>query len=66
MNKRTHLTNRWLKGWCHGWNFGFFSQGLVYRAPGLLEADGVLLSNRVKRNLAHELSGVFERALNYV
>lgn len=49
MNRRTQLINRWLKDCCHWWNFGFFSQGLVYMAPGLLEADGVLLSNRGKK-----------------
>lgn len=61
-NRKTHMINRWLKGWYHGWNVGFFNQGMVHMAPGLLEADGVLLSKREKRNLAHELSDLIERA----
>jgi len=35
-------------------------------APGLLAADGVQLSQRGKRILAHELAGFIERALNWV
>jgi len=62
--RKTHLINRWLRDWCHRWNFGFFHHGEVYMAPGLLTSDGVQLSPRGKRILAHELAGFIERALN--
>jgi len=56
--------NRWLRDWCYRWNFGFFDHGEVYIAPSLLATDGVQLSQREKRVLAHELVGLTERALN--
>jgi len=31
--RKTHLINRWLRDWCHQWNFGFFDHGEVYLAP---------------------------------
>jgi len=62
--RKTHLINRWLRDWCHRWNFGFFDHGKVYTAPGLLATDGVQLSQREKRILAHEMAGLVERALN--
>jgi len=64
--RKTHLINRWLRDWCHCWNFGFFDHGEVYTAPGVLATDGVQLSQRDQRILAHELAGLIERALNYV
>jgi len=64
--RKTHLINRWLRDWCHWWNFAFFDHGEVYMAPGLLETDGVQLSPRGKRILAHELAGFIEMDLNYV
>jgi len=62
--RKTHLVNRWLRDWCHQWNFGFFDHGEVYTAPGLLATHGVQLSQRGKRILAHKLAGLTERALN--
>jgi len=56
--RKTHLVNRWLRDWCHQWNFGFFGHGEVYTAPGLLVTDRVQLSQRGKRILAHELAGL--------
>ncbi|KFQ57597.1 hypothetical protein N334_03560, partial [Pelecanus crispus] len=63
-NRKTHLINRWLRGWSHQWNFGFFDHGEVYTALGLLAADGDQLSPKGKSILAHELVGLIERALN--
>jgi len=63
-SRKTHLINRWLRDWCHQWNFGFFDHGEVYTAPGLLATDGVQLSQRGKRILAHELAGLIKRASN--
>jgi len=33
-HRKTHLINRWLRDWCHRWNFVFFDHGEVYMAPG--------------------------------
>ncbi|KAM9663018.1 uncharacterized protein ACIBXB_016421 [Morphnus guianensis] len=63
-NRKTHLVNTWLRDCCHWWHFGFFDHGEVYTAPGLLATDGVQLSQRGKRILAHEMAGLIERALN--
>ena len=63
-NRKTHLVNMWLRGWCHQWNLGFFDHGEVYIAPGLLATDGFQLSQRGKRILAHKMVGLIERALN--
>lgn len=41
-NRRSHLMNMWLKG--HQWSFGFGDHGAVYMASGLLETNGVCLS----------------------
>jgi len=46
--RKTHLVNRWLRDWCHQWNFGFFDHGEVHTAPGQLATDGVQLSQRGK------------------
>jgi len=62
--RKTHLVNRWLRGWCHQLNFGFFDHREVYTAPGLLATDRVQLSQRGKRILGHQLVGLIERALN--
>jgi len=62
--RKTHLVNRWLRDWCHRSNFGFFVQGEVYTAPGLLATGGTQLSQRGKRILGHELAGLIVRALN--
>jgi len=63
-DRETHLINRWLRDWCCWWNSGFFDHGEVYMTPGLLATDGVQLSRRGKRILAHEVAGLIERALN--
>ncbi|KFQ60646.1 hypothetical protein N334_01172, partial [Pelecanus crispus] len=63
-NRKTHLINKGLGGWCCQWNFGFLDHGEVYTAPGLLAADGDQLSPKGKRILTHELAGLIERALN--
>ena len=63
-SRKTPLINTWLRGWCHRRNFGFFDHGEVYMAPGLLVTDGVQLSHKGKRIMAHELAGLIERALN--
>ena len=62
--RKTHLINRWLRDWCHRWNFGFFDHGEGYMALGLLVIDSVQLSQRGKRILAYELAALVERALN--
>ena len=58
------MINMWLRGWCCQWNFGLFNHGEVYTALGLLVTDGVQLSQRGKRILAHELAELIKRALN--
>jgi len=65
-DRKTHLINRWLRDWCHWWNFGFFDHGEVYMAQGVLVTDGVQLFQRGTRILAHKLAGLIERALNQV
>ena len=65
-NRKTHVVNTWLRGWCPRRNFGFFDHGEVYTAPGLLATDGIQLSQRGKRILAPEMVGLIERALNQV
>jgi len=62
--RKSHLINRWLRGWCCRWNFGFFDHGEVYTAQGLLVTDRVQLSQRGKRILALELAGLIETTLN--
>jgi len=62
--RKTHLVNKWLRDWRRWSNFGFFDQGEVYTAPGLLATGGSQLSQRGKRILGHELAGLIERALN--
>ncbi|KAK4826157.1 hypothetical protein QYF61_005730 [Mycteria americana] len=56
--------NTWLRGWCHCHNSGFFNNGMVYRAPGLLASNGIHLSQSGERVFAHELAGLIDRALN--
>lgn len=63
-NRRIRIINKWLKGWCHWQNFGFFDHGEAFKASALLEPDGVHLSVKGKRFLAHELADLVERALN--
>jgi len=63
-DRKSHLINTWLGDWCHRSNFGFFDHREVYTALGLLATDGVQLSQRGKRILAHKLVGLIERALN--
>lgn len=63
-NRRTHVTNKWLKCWCHQWNVGFFDHGATFLAPGLLELDGLHLSVKGRRILACEPAELVERALN--
>jgi len=62
--RKTHPVNRWLRDWCHQSNSGFFGHGEVYTAPGLLATGSSQLSQRGKRILGHELTGLIERALN--
>ena len=59
--RKTLLINTCLRDW---WNFDFFDHEEVYTASGLLETDGVQLSQRGKRILGHELAGLLERTLN--
>ncbi|GAB0205185.1 hypothetical protein GRJ2_002984100 [Grus japonensis] len=63
-NRRAQSINAWLRGWCQRHNFGFFDNGAAYTAPGLMNPDGIHLSQRGKRIFAQELAGFIERALN--
>ncbi|GAB0204309.1 mitochondrial enolase superfamily member 1 [Grus japonensis] len=45
-NRRTQSINAWLRGWCQRHNFGFFDNGAAYMAPGLMNPDGIHLSQR--------------------
>ena len=63
-SRKTQALNKWLKGWCHHRNFGFFDHGAVYSVPGLMAVDGSRLSLREKQILAQELAELVERALN--
>ncbi|KFV15623.1 hypothetical protein N340_04099, partial [Tauraco erythrolophus] len=56
--------NMWPHGWCHCHNFGFFDNGVVHMAPGLLAPDGTCLSQRGARVFAQQLAGLIDRALN--
>ena len=63
--QKTHLLNKWLRGWCKHRNFGFFfDHGAICSAPGMMAAGGSSLSLRGKRILAEELAGLIERSLN--
>ena len=62
--QKTHLLNKWLRGWCKHRNFVFFDHRAIYSAPGMMAADGSSLSLRGKRILAEELAGLAERSLN--
>jgi len=42
----------------------FFDHGEFYMDPDLLATNGIQLSQRGKRILAHELAGLIERALD--
>lgn len=55
MNKKTCVINKWFKGWCHEHNFGFFDHRATFKAPGLLESDGLHLSNKGKRILVKRI-----------
>ncbi|GAB0209002.1 hypothetical protein GRJ2_003365900 [Grus japonensis] len=63
-NRRTQSINAWLCDWCQHHNFGFFDNGAAYTAPGLMNPDGIHLSQRGKRIFAQELGGLIDRALN--
>jgi len=64
-DRKTHLITRSLRDWwCCRWNFRIFDHGEAHMATGLLVTDGVQLSQRGKRILSQELSGLIERALN--
>ncbi|GAB0179489.1 hypothetical protein GRJ2_000414200 [Grus japonensis] len=63
-NRQTQSINAWLRGWCQRHNFGFFDNGVAYTAPGLMNPDGIHLSQRGKRIFAQELAGLINRALN--
>ena len=65
--QKTHLLNKWLRGWCKHRNFVvffFFDHRAIYSAPGMMAAGGSSLSLRGKRILAEELVGLIERSLN--
>ena len=62
--RRTQQMNLWLQDWCYRQGFGFFNHGLVYKTPDILALDGMHLSQRGKRILGQELSGLIDRALN--
>ena len=49
-NRKAYLTNIWLRGWCHGRNFGFFDPGEVFLVSGLMATDGSHLSQRGNRS----------------
>jgi len=63
-NRRSKQINTWLQTWCHRQNLGFFDHVSVYMAPGLLATDGVPMSQKGKRILDQELTGLIDRALN--
>ncbi|GAB0178621.1 hypothetical protein GRJ2_000327400 [Grus japonensis] len=63
-NRQTQSINAWLCDWCQRHNFGFFDNGEVYTAPGLMNPDGIHLSQMGKRIFAPELAGLINRALN--
>jgi len=65
-NMKSEQINTWLQAWCHRQNVGFFDLGSVSMAPGLLETDGVHLSQKGKRILAQELAGLIDRTLNWI
>lgn len=64
-SRKTHL-----RSWCHWRNFGdfffnfFFPHGVFYSALDLLVTDGVYMSQRGKRIVAHDLAQLIERPLN--
>jgi len=62
--QKTHLSNKWLRGWCKHRNFVFFDHRAIYSAPGMMAADGSSLSLRGKMILAEELVGLIEKSLN--
>lgn len=62
-NRKTHIINEWLMGWRHQRNLGFSTMGNFY-STRLLESDGLHLSNKGERILAHEFGGLIKRALN--
>lgn len=50
---------------------GYFNHGIFrswgnFLAPGVLESDGLHLSSKGRRIVAHELAGLIERAVNLV
>ena len=63
-NRRSQTIYTLLSGWCHSHNFGFFDNGMIYTAPGLLALDWIHLSQRGKTVFAHELARLIDRALN--
>ncbi|GAB0192604.1 hypothetical protein GRJ2_001725700 [Grus japonensis] len=63
-NRWTQSINVWLHGWCQRHNFEFFDNGTAYTAPGLMNPDGIHLSQKGKRIFAQELAGLIDRALN--
>ncbi|GAB0204069.1 mitochondrial enolase superfamily member 1 [Grus japonensis] len=58
--RRTQSIKTWLHVYCHCHNFGFFNNGMAYMAPGLMNSDGIHLSQRGKRVFAQELVGFIE------
>ncbi|KFO98751.1 hypothetical protein N300_01915, partial [Calypte anna] len=63
-SRKTYHINRWLRDWCHQWNFRFFEHGPNFIKPSLFKPDGLHLSSRGKRTLAYKLAGLIKRALN--
>ncbi|TRZ06778.1 hypothetical protein HGM15179_020329 [Zosterops borbonicus] len=63
-NRRVYIFNKGLKVWRRQQNFGFFDHEETFMAPGLLEPDGLHLSVKGKRVLAHELAELIETASN--
>lgn len=58
-NRKTNVTNKWLKGWCYQCNISFLVHGAIFMATDLLESDGLHLSSKGKRILAHNEQGWF-------
>ncbi|RMC19301.1 hypothetical protein DUI87_03908 [Hirundo rustica rustica] len=65
-SRRTHIINKWLEGWCHQQDFGFFDHGASFMAPALLEPDGIHLSVKGRRFLAHEFPPPLEEGVEEI
>lgn len=62
--RKTQVMNKWLRGWCHHRNSGFFNNRAIYSAPGLMAADESHLSLIGNQILAQEVTKLIERTFN--